>query len=1128
MIDTSAPETSITAQPANLSNTASPAFTFSSSEAGSSFECRLDNGTFSTCTSPQSYSSLAEGSHTLQVRATDPAGNQDTTPASYSWVIDTASPTGSITAPADGARLRASVALTSDSDDTGGSGVGSVLFERSLAGLGSWTTIDSDALAPYSVNLDTTELTDGADYELRAITTDLAGNTFTSATVTVTSDNAPPNTTITAQPADPSNTASPSFSFAANEGGSSFECRLDNGTFSACASPQSYSGLSEGSRTFQVRATDAVGNQDATPASYSWTIDTTAPDTTLTAQPADPTSATAASFSFTSSESGSSFQCRLDSAPFNACTSPRDYTALTAGSHAFQVRAIDPAGNTDPTPATFTWNIDVTAPETSIIVTPDDSTSMTSAQLSFGSSEPGSSFACRLDGAPFSACTSPIDYSGLAEGSHTFDVRATDPAGNTDPTPASFTWAIDVTAPESSILSQPNNPTGSTIAVFSFASSEPDSSFECRLDEQAFETCASPKAYLGLSEGSHTFEVRATDGVGNTDATAASFSWTIDLTAPETSITARPADLTATSAASFSFDSSKPGSSFECRLDGAPFAACVSPKDYTGLGDGPHSFEVRARDAAGNADETPAVAAWTIDTTAPDTGIAARPADPTTATGAAFSFTSSEGNSSFECRLDNDSFAACTSPKDYTSLADGQHSFAVRARDQAGNTDPTPATFTWTIDTTAPETAITAAQSQLTNSTDALFHFEATEAGSSFQCRLDNDSFTACTSPKDYTSLADGQHTFQVRARDAAGNQDPTAASFTWTVDTTAPDTTFTTSPAALTNSAAATFAFAASEPGSSFACRLNGESFTPCTSPAVYTGLADGPQTFEVRARDAAGNEDPTPAVAAWTVDTTAPPVPAALAASPAGPANDNAPSIRGTAEAGSTVRLYETADCTGIPATSGSAAAFATGLPLSVPDDSTTSFRATATDAAGNVSGCSTAVTYVEDSLAPVSAVGALSPFQDSTSFGVSYTSSEAGSPAHEVELWVKGPADAAYAKALTDVTPSSPSFDYTASQGPGAYRFYTRARDVAGNLEAAPAVEDAATTVDLSAPTAPTPVLSESEPDEHVSGTNLFYNPSAGNSGVFSVSADPSTRVGRRVRCVPGDCGAPRRRR
>jgi hypothetical protein len=87
---------------------------------------------------------------------------------------------------------------------------------------------------------------------------------------------------------------------------------------------------------------------------------------------------------------------------------------------------------------------DTTPPETSIDSGPSGTVASSSASFTFSSSEDGSTFACSLDGAAFSTCTSPRDYTGLANGSHTFQVQATDPAGNTDPMPASRTWTVAV------------------------------------------------------------------------------------------------------------------------------------------------------------------------------------------------------------------------------------------------------------------------------------------------------------------------------------------------------------------------------------------------------------------------------------------------------------------------------------------------------------------------------------------------------------------------------------------------------------------------------------------------------------------------------------------------------------
>ena len=268
----------------------------------------------------------------------------------------------------------------------------------------------------------------------------------------------------------------------------------------------------------------------------------------------------------------------------------------------------------------------------------------------------------------------------------------------------------DLTPPDTNVTSGPEGTVRNASAAFEFASTEAGSTFECSLDGGAFERCEEPKRYEGLSEGPHVFQVRATDGTGNTDATPAQRAWTVDTAAPQTAITSGPEEGSTGSSNSvtFEFNSTEPNSDFECSLDGGAFGACASPQTYNGLENGQHTFRVRARDAVGNLDATPASRTFAVSVPPPpvpepaNTTITSGPGGLLRSTSATFEFSSSApASSSFQCSLDGSAFADCASPWTYDQLAQGRHTFKVRAVNGAGP-DPTPATSAFTVDTAGP------------------------------------------------------------------------------------------------------------------------------------------------------------------------------------------------------------------------------------------------------------------------------------------------------------------------------------------------------------------------------------------------------------------------------------------
>ena len=372
--------------------------------------------------------------------------------------------------------------------------------------------------------------------------------------------------------------------------------------------------------------------------------------------------------------------------------------------------ALDGAGDAaGPTSLNLRLQVDSVPPETTIDSAPPALTNSQQQTFEFSADEEGSTFECRLDGAAFAPCTSPVVRTGLAEDDHRFEVQATDEAGNTDPEPAAAEFTIDRTAPDVTIDSGPDEHGNDTTAQFTFSSPEAGTTFACSLDGETFEPCSSPASRDGLEDGPHGFTVQASDAA--TNAKTRTHLFAVDTIAPETTFTALPRDPTNALVPSISF-SSEPMVTFACAVDSADLAPCASPLLLPGLGDGEHIVEVRATDRAGNAEDAPAQTRIRVDRTAPETTIAGPAApvhdDPQ------FAFTPDEPDVSFACAVDDGSFAPCASP--HTLALDGldaaAHVLRVRATDAAGNVESPPAERQFTIANAEPLVEIDVSPSQ--------------------------------------------------------------------------------------------------------------------------------------------------------------------------------------------------------------------------------------------------------------------------------------------------------------------------------------------------------------------------------------------------------------------------------
>ncbi|MBK7539712.1 MAG: hypothetical protein IPI49_31050 [Myxococcales bacterium] len=537
-----APETQITAQPSPLTASDRAELSFSSPTPRDgkeiTFECAADGGSsFTACTSPVTRTGLTSGAYSLRVRARWQGGEADATPAEAAWTVDRTPPDTTITAGPQGDVAPVATTFTFSSGEPGAT------FECRLA-----PAAYAACTSPYAL---TVALAD-ATFSVRAV--DAVGNADDSP-ATRAFRGIRPQTVIDSQPAAVTRdeTAQLTFSSPTAPIGAAivFECAADGSTtYAACTSPVTRAGLTSGSYSLRVRARWQGSEADDSPAEASWTVDRIAPDTTITAGPSGDTPAVASMFSF-SAETGATFECSADGGAFAACLSPFP-VMVSAGDHTFAVRGTDAVGNQDASPATRSYR--GIAAETSLDSAPPALTASTSATLTFSSPTPRLGgvivFECAADGgATYAACTSPVTRTGLTSGSYSLRVRARWQGGEVDATPAEATWTVDLTAPDTSITGGPSGDTGLGASTFTFTS-EPDATFECRVDAAAFAPCTSPHP-VTVTLGDHTFSVRASDALGNQDASPATRSYRGINTraAPETQIDSAPPAQTSSSSA---------------------------------------------------------------------------------------------------------------------------------------------------------------------------------------------------------------------------------------------------------------------------------------------------------------------------------------------------------------------------------------------------------------------------------------------------------------------------------------------------------------------------------------------------------------------------------------------------
>ncbi|MEO8290796.1 MAG: Ig-like domain-containing protein [Gaiellaceae bacterium] len=439
---------------------------------------------------------VADGLYDFRAVGTDNAGNSANSTVANRRVDNTA-PTAGQTDP--GSPLRGTVTVNATGTDTGGSGVANVKIQRSPAGAGTWTDICTDTTSPYSCNFDTTGVADGL-YDLRAVSTDNAGNTATSATIANRRvDNTNPAVTMT----DPGTPLSGTISLGAtatDTGGSGVasvtiqRSPAGAGTWTdVCTDPTSpYScsfdttSVGDGLYDFRAVGTDNAGNT-ANSTVANRRVDNVAPSVSITDPGANLRGTIAVDA--TASDGGGILNVKIQRSPAGAgtwtdictdTTSPYscnfDTTGVADGLYDLRALATDNASRTATSTVT-NRRVDNTLP-TATMTDPGSPLRLT-VTLNATSTDTGGSgvSSVTIQRSPAGAgtwtdvctdTTSPyscsFDTTGVADGLYDLRAVSIDVAGNPNTSSTVANRRVDNTAPTAG-LTDPGSPLRLTVTL---------------------------------------------------------------------------------------------------------------------------------------------------------------------------------------------------------------------------------------------------------------------------------------------------------------------------------------------------------------------------------------------------------------------------------------------------------------------------------------------------------------------------------------------------------------------------------------------------------------------------------------------------------------------------------------
>ena len=475
---------------------------------------------------------------------------------------------------------------------------------------------------------------------------------------------------------------------------------------------------------------------------------------------------------------------------------------------------------------------------------PADPSNEPAPSFEFGADEPGASFECRLDDARSAACA---PHSGLHRSTTARTLPGARDRRRRQHRQRRVTAGRSTRPPRRDARSLPPDPSNEPPPSFEFSADEA-ARFECRSTARDWAPCTRPQHVGPLADGAHSFEVRATDAAGNTGAAAVRLDGRHGRAGVDDR--RRAVATRATSRAELRVQRRRAGARFECRLDDARLDGMREPADR-------RTARRRRAHVRGRAPPTPPATRrappprWTVDTVAPARRSTAR--------------RRSEQRARAELRVQRRRARRDVRVPARRAASGGVRQPAVRrpsptARTRSRCARPTPPA------TPAPPARTLDGRHDRAGG-DASTRLRRSEQRAHAELRVQPPTRRAASSaarrrrlgavhePAGYIGpLADGATRFAVRATDAAGNTGA-AASYTWTVDTIAPDDDAST-PRRLTRATTrGQLRVHRRARARTFECRARRRRLDACTSPQLRRPAPTAPHTSQVRATDAAGN---------------------------------------------------------------------------------------------------------------------------------------------------------------------------------------------------------------------------------------------------------------------------------